>query len=144
MTSETSTRGVARLLAVCAVLLGLFLMHGAPASAADGCHGTMPQAAPMAGGHDHTTMNSSPTPDASGDHPTVQAAPPTGMSGALCVATPAPERMPLPPPGLLAVAVMAVLAAALGGRLWAGASIRRRGPPGGGRDLLLRACIART
>ncbi|MEU2686591.1 hypothetical protein ABZ654_22460 [Streptomyces hygroscopicus] len=45
-------RGIARLVAVCAVLLGLFLMHGAPATAAEGCHGGMPSTtAPMPDGH---------------------------------------------------------------------------------------------
>lgn len=34
-------RGIARLLTVCAVLFGLFLMHGSPASAAEGCHGSI-------------------------------------------------------------------------------------------------------
>ncbi|MGV9625726.1 hypothetical protein ACWDTB_03960, partial [Streptomyces sp. NPDC003487] len=50
---HASRRGIARLLAVCAVLFGLFLMHGAPATAAEGCHGAMStMAASMTGGHD--------------------------------------------------------------------------------------------
>ncbi|MER6924743.1 hypothetical protein ABT314_38445, partial [Streptomyces spiralis] len=40
-------RGIARLLAVCAVLFGLFLMHGAPATAAEGCHGAMSDTAAL-------------------------------------------------------------------------------------------------
>ncbi|WP_405945099.1 hypothetical protein [Streptomyces sp. NBC_00932] len=48
-------RATARLAAVCAVLFGLFLMHGAPASAAGGCHGSLPSLpmnAAMSGGTD--------------------------------------------------------------------------------------------
>src|SRR5690606_18450570 len=45
-------RGSARLVAACVLLLGLFLMHGAPATAAEGCHGAMPSvAAAMHDGH---------------------------------------------------------------------------------------------
>ena len=35
---RTRRAGVSRLLVLCAVLFGLFAMHGAPASAAAGCH----------------------------------------------------------------------------------------------------------
>ncbi len=139
-----------RLLAVCAVLCGLFLMHGAPATAAEGCHGAMTAASaistsPMPSGHDAAPMPTAQGPDAHGQGSTVRAAGTSQMSGELCVSTPAHERVPLPAPALLAVAGAGVLA------LWAPARLRaaaggtgRRGPPGGGRHLLLQVCIART
>lgn len=137
-------RGIARLLAVCAVLFGLFLMHGSPASAAEGCHGSMPAPAPMPAGHDASPMTTAHAPATHHPGPALQAAGAAGMPEVLCVATPAHERIPLPAPGLLAVAAVTVLAAwtpaqrrALGGR-------GLRGPPAGGRDHLLQACIART
>ncbi|MGW5664012.1 hypothetical protein ACWEWG_28675 [Streptomyces sp. NPDC003758] len=144
--AQAGRRGVARLLAVCAVLFGLFLMHGAPATAAEGCHGVMTAVAssPVAAGHDAAVMDTA-APAGHGPGPTVRAADTSRMSGMLCVSTPAHERTPLPAPGLLAVAGGAALA------LWTPARLRaaagrtgRRGPPGGGRDLLLQVCIART
>jgi len=50
-----SRRGLARLLTACAVLVGLFLMHGAPATAAEGCHGAMPAPASA-----HTMADAAP------------------------------------------------------------------------------------
>jgi hypothetical protein len=144
--TQAGRRGVARLLAVCALLFGLFLMHGAPATAAEGCHGAMPAiaAAPMAVGHDAAAMPAA-APIAHGSGPAVSTAAPSGMSGTLCVSTPAHERIPLSAPGLLSVAGAGVLA------LWALALLRaaacgtgRRGPPVGGRDRLLQVGIART
>ncbi|MEU0946882.1 hypothetical protein ABZ379_29705 [Streptomyces canus] len=76
--------------------------------------------------------------------PALQAARAAGMSGALCVATPADERIPLPAPGLLALAAVTVVAAWTPARLWALGGSGLRGPPAGGRDHLLQACIART
>ncbi|MFF4835346.1 hypothetical protein [Streptomyces sp. NPDC001315] len=144
--AQADRRGTTRLLAVCAVLFGLFLMHGAPATAAEGCHGTMPAIAapPMTGGHDAAVMTTAARA-AHDPGPAVLAADAPGMPGVLCVSTPAHERTPLPTPGLLTVAGAAVLAlwmparlrAAAGGTVW-------RGPPAGGRDLLLQVCIART
>ncbi|MEV8524090.1 hypothetical protein AB0451_08010 [Streptomyces sp. NPDC052000] len=137
-------RGIARLLAVCAVLFGLFLMHGSPASAAEGCHGSMPASAPMPAGHAASPMTTAHTPATHHPGPALQAtAGAAGMPGALCVATPAHERIPLPAPCLLAVAAAVPVAwtparlRALGGR-------GLRGPPASGRDHLLQACIART
>ncbi|MFB7715788.1 hypothetical protein, partial [Streptomyces sp. NPDC056105] len=145
--THSGRQGIARLSAVCAVVLGLFFMHGAPASAAEGCHGTMPAivASPMTGGHDATIMTPVHAPAAHDPGPAVRAAAPPGEPGALCVSTPAHERIPLPAPGMLTLAGTAALAlwtllrlrAAVGGT-W------RRGPPEGGRDLLMKVCIART
>ncbi|MFE7168217.1 hypothetical protein [Streptomyces sp. NPDC057616] len=160
--AQAAKRGTARLLAVCAVLFGLFLMHGAPSTAAEGCHGAMGAAggtttgmagtpmtgvanAPVAGGH-HTAMASSTPPvvDAASG-PTMRGAASSGMPGTLCVSTPAHDRIPLPASGLLAVtgALAVVLWGPAGLRAAAGGT-GRRGPPTGGRGLLLQVCVART
>ncbi|MFE7795113.1 hypothetical protein [Streptomyces sp. NPDC057460] len=149
-TGQERRRGIARLLALCAVLLGLFLMHGAPATAAEGCHGAM-SAAPMPAGHDTAVMASAarafvtpaPSPVVTQAR-TQQVSGAPAMDGAMCVSTPARDRIPLPTGGLLAV--VAVLAATfLAGRPPALGRTGRRGPPPpGGRSLLLTVCIART
>lgn len=139
---QRSRRGAPRLLAVCAVLLGLFLMHGTPAAAAEGCHSAMSHVAPTADGH----AAMSPAAEAAAGHgAAIKASPMPGTGGASCVSTPAHERIPLPAPGLLAVAVLGALMAGLPARLRAaGCGAGWRGPPDGGRDLLNRVCIART
>lgn len=137
---QARRRGIARLLALCAVLLGLFLMHGAPATAAEGCHGAM--SAP-AGMHEDPAASQSVTAPMA--HPGGrQASGSAAMSGSTCVSTPARDEAPLTAPGLLAV--VAVLAALfLAGRPLAPGRTGRRGlPPPGGRSLLLQVCIART
>ncbi|MFG2792010.1 hypothetical protein [Streptomyces sp. NPDC048419] len=157
--AQTGRRGVSRLPAVCALLFGLFLMHGAPATAAEGCHGAMTAVADstmtatagtvtagttMIGGH-HAVMTSPAPPVVHDSGPTVRGADVSGMPGTLCVSTPAHDRVPLPAPGLLALAGSVALV------LWGLARLRaaaggtgRRGPPAGGRDLLLQVCVART
>ncbi|MFD7341282.1 hypothetical protein ACFV98_35670 [Streptomyces violascens] len=137
-------RGIARLLAVCAVLFGLFLMHGSPASAAEGCHGFMSAPAPMPAGHAASPMTTAHEPATHHPGLALRAAGAAGMAGALCVATSAHERIPLPAPGLLAVAAVTVAAAWTPAQLGAlGGSGGLRGPPTDGRDHLLQACIAR-
>ncbi|MFF4183479.1 hypothetical protein ACFYZ9_09835 [Streptomyces sp. NPDC001691] len=145
---RTRRPGTSRLLVLCAVLFGLFSMHGAPASAAAGCHGetsmtaamsapgAMPAAAPMSAGH---VMERAARSD-------VRAAPvASGMSGELCVSTPARERLPLGATGLLAALGLVVLVVwGLGGRRAALLRAARRGPPLTGRSLLLQVCVART
>lgn len=173
MTSDGSRRGpgATRLPVLCAVLLGLVLMHGSPASAASGCHGGMPLTvlAPAPAGHSaNPAMHRAPgthTPDATGHQAatatggadTVDRAAPSagrgpaaarvgggrsGTGGASCLATPARGGPHLPPPGagVPAVPPAVVLAGRSGGPAVPGP----RGPPGGGRDLLLRVCVART
>ncbi|MFH8475892.1 hypothetical protein [Streptomyces sp. NPDC018000] len=143
-------RALARLMAVGALLFGLFLMHGAPATAASGCHGAVSAPAPahdeQAGhrGHSERAMGSmAPMAIPGSAHPSTQAV--TGGHGAQCVATPARDRLPLLTVWLLAVTVFAVLSGwALIGRRVAAGEAGLRGPPGGGRDLLLRVCVART
>ncbi|MDQ0991452.1 hypothetical protein [Streptomyces sp. V3I7] len=189
---------------VCAVLFGLFLMHGTPSAAAEGCHTGMslsvaPVPAGAAAHAEHSAGRAVYAEDSAGaaaraersaghaahagpaayvedpaglpahaehmafaEHPTgsmvrgmargadssaVVLAPPAvpDRHGSQCVATPARDRLPLPTPWALAVAVVAgALVWASAGRRVAAGETGRRGPPGGGRDLLLRVCIART
>lgn len=164
-------RGLARPWAVCAVLFGLFLMHGSPTAAAEGCHGGMPamaaaaqpltassmaaaaqpmsairRAASAMAALRRAAVSTADAPDAHRSRPAVRVADASGMPGQLCVSTPAHERTRLPAPGLIAVAGAGAFA------LWGAARVRaaadgagrRRGPPVGGRDLLLQVCTART
>ncbi|MFE7045554.1 hypothetical protein ACFU9X_40950 [Streptomyces atratus] len=142
---RTRTPGASRLLVLCAVLCGLFLMHGAPASAAEGCHGKMAMTsdAPMptttGAGHTSLTDAHSSLTDA---HSTAQAAAAVpGMNGESCVSTHARDRL-LPLLMSLGLVVLAVWG--LGRRRTAVRGPARRGPPFAGRDLLLQVCIART
>ncbi|WP_307811564.1 hypothetical protein [Streptomyces fildesensis] len=143
---QAPRRGIARLLALCAVLFGLFLMHGAPATAAEGCHGAMSATAPMPEGHGVTAAGSAPSPAMphAGAQNAQHASGASQRGGAMCVSTPARDRTPLPSSGL--VAAFVVLAASiLASRPLILGRIGRRGPPlPGGRNLLLQVCIART
>ncbi|MFE7241627.1 hypothetical protein [Streptomyces sp. NPDC057582] len=141
---QPSERGSARLIAVCAVLLGLFLMHGAPATAAEGCHGAMPPVTvPMQHDHAASTMTSAALPTTAHSAPVVQAGDGSGTHGVQCVSTPAHERNPLPTAGLYAAGALPVAWFPAGLRAATGWT-RRRGPPAGGRDLLIQVCVART
>ncbi|MCX4791281.1 MULTISPECIES: hypothetical protein [unclassified Streptomyces] len=136
--SRTRTPGMSRLLVLCAVLCGLFLMHGAPASAAEGCHGGMAVVAnppmPMAAGAAHTAV-----PEEHGISRADAAV--TGMNGESCVSTHARDRL-LP---LLTALGPVILAGWVLGRLRpAVRGPARRGPPLAGRELLLQVCVART
>lgn len=130
----------ARLLAVCALLCGLFLMHGAPASAADGCHASWPTAMTAM----TTAMTAKPMRSSPSATPSATAS--ADAYGGHCVALQARERIALPWPDTGVVPVLArtapavVLAAGSGG----GGAQRWRGPPSGGRELLLRVSVART
>jgi hypothetical protein len=146
--------GAARLSVLCAVLLGLVLMHGNPAAAASGCHGAMVVSAGAPG--NAAADMAMPAMDAShgadpastdsvvGVSDTDHGASLHGhaaMEGASCLATPARGGLHLPAPGLLAGgALTTVLLISLGATIAGG----RRGPPDGGRNLLLRVCVART
>ncbi|MFE9535037.1 hypothetical protein [Streptomyces sp. NPDC006691] len=131
---------LSRLLVLCAVLFGLFAMHGAPASAASGCHGDFATAAPMG-----TPMSMGHT-NMWGEHMGVRAASVTPpMSGELCVSTPARDRLPAAAAGLLALLGLVVLVGwGLAGCPRAPLAAARRGPPLHGRELLLQVCVART
>lgn len=131
--------GSTRLLAVCVVLLGLFLMHGSPASAAGGCHGAMAMGSSMPVGPVGPTGATA--------HRAGQDAP--GGAGAAtargtCLSTPAHEQVALPAPGLLAPGAVALPAAAVAAGPQPATGSRRRGPPTGGRARLLEVCGART
>ncbi|MFI1963757.1 hypothetical protein ACH429_06420 [Streptomyces pathocidini] len=148
---QARRRGVARLLALCAVLLGLFLMHGAPAAAAEGCHGAMSTAAPMPEGHDSAAMISTlpevvmSATSAVAGHPGAEHMSGTSaMDGTTCVSTPARHRVPLPLGGLMAVVAVPAGSFLAGRHVALGRTGRRGPPPPGGRILLLQVCIART
>ncbi len=143
-TGTPSRPSVARLMAVCVVLVGLFLMHGSPASAAGGCHGAMAGAMPGAhGAHGAPAASGShaealPTGHRTDSSPLAS----SGPTGTLCVSTPAQQSLPLPALGALAAGGLGVWDS-LGRRLTA-AVTRWRGPPRGGRGVLLRVCVTRT
>ncbi|BAC72490.1 hypothetical protein AQJ43_21915 [Streptomyces avermitilis] len=148
--------GVARLLVLCAVLLGLFFMHGAPANAAEGCHGSTAMVMSPGTGHgEDVRMDAAalrpPGATAPGASAMAPTAPPAhgvampGMSGELCVSTPARDRTPLPATGLLALlGLVALVAWHPTGRSGVFGEPARRGPPLYGRHLLLQVCVART
>jgi hypothetical protein len=168
-TVRARIRSAVRPSVLVAVLLGLFLMHGGPASAAGGCHGGMRDTAVMPSGlrsgsgtgsspapakamaTAHAAMASHPAEHSMAEdpadrpmaaHANATAHAYTGMPGALCVATTPRSEIPSPPvaAGALVFPVAVVLP-------WArrvSGGVRRRGPPGGGRELLLQVCIART
>ncbi|MCM2419094.1 hypothetical protein [Streptomyces sp. RKAG293] len=146
--AQTRGRATARLLTLCAVLLGLFLMHGAPATAAEGCHGAMSAASPMPHGHDPAAMTST-VPDAMGSATSPPGAQQVSgaslMHGALCVSTAARDQTPLPMGGALLAVVATTTVGMLANRpVPLGRTGRRGPPPPGGRSLLLTVCIART
>ncbi|MGW3415548.1 hypothetical protein [Streptomyces sp. NPDC000888] len=140
---RTCGPGVPRLLALCAVLFGLFLMHGAPVNAVGGCHGegVMPAPVSMPAHSGHTAAQGEQAGVPAVSLTTAMAA----MSGELCVSTPARDRLPLPASGLLAGLGLVGLAvwglAGCPSAMWGPA---RRGPPSGGRGFLLQVCVART
>ncbi|MFC9278319.1 hypothetical protein [Streptomyces collinus] len=126
--------GVARLWAVSAVLLGLFLTHGAPATAVDGCHGAMGMAVTADVSHTapavpEQAVSSRPAADRT------LAASDVGPRGTPCVAVPASADIPVPVAPLVGVAALAALAAGALGWAWDPDGTRRRGPPGGRRLL---------
>ncbi|GGV02084.1 hypothetical protein GCM10010211_81780 [Streptomyces albospinus] len=144
-------RAPARLLAVCAVLFGLFLMHGSPAAAV-GCHTSLSAPAPVMH-HDHAAqagdmagVESALATPAASSLPMVHPGLPSmaGDHDTQCVATPVRDRSVLPTVGILAVGVLTVLFGwALMRRYPVAGAVGRRGPPTGGRALLLRVCTAR-
>ncbi len=155
-TGRTATRWAV----LCALLLGLFLMHGSPASAT-GCHPAQPprmvgmvntaatagmtSAAEMAraagtAGTARTTAHAAHRPGAR--HPAVSTSLPHGSSASACVSTPARDRLSLPAPGSALAAAPPRLPSA--GPPCSGAERGGRAPPGGGRELLLLVCVARS
>jgi len=144
----TRRPGMLRLLAVCALLFGLFAMHGLPASAADGCHTETSAAAamPAMGGGmavpaaDTAAVHSGTVSAGAQLHAGSQA-----TTGSLCVTALGRDRIALPVLALLAVAALWTTAGpVLRGSVAAFLARRRRGPPIAGRSLLNRVCVSRT
>ncbi|MFD2420137.1 DUF6153 family protein [Amycolatopsis pigmentata] len=137
MRDRRQARAGARLLIVCAVLTGLFLMHGLSAQA---CTASTDMPA--------TTMTTGATA-AHGDQASrvlaqsEQAAAPHAVHGATCLFTPAPrgsdvfEALSLL---ALAVALMSLAGWDLGGRY----PRTHRAPPRTGSRLLTTLCVSRT
>ncbi|MFE4253364.1 hypothetical protein ACFRU3_28390 [Streptomyces sp. NPDC056910] len=147
MTDSTGQSGrrqsVARLLALCAVLVGLLLMHGAPANAAEGCHGAMSAPAALPAKHAGTAMAS--TSSSVMTHAAAQqASAMSAMGGTMCVSTPARDATTLPEASLMAVVAVLAVFPVLGRPVALGRTGRRGPPTPGGRNLLLQVCIART
>lgn len=135
---RTRTPGTSRLLVLCAVLCGLFLMHGAPASAAEGCHDAMGTSAatPMS-----TTIADGHLAVRGGHEAAHVAAAVPATNGESCVFTHARDRvLPL----LMAWGLVLLAIGVLAGHRTAVRGPARRGPPFAGRDLLLQVCVART
>jgi hypothetical protein len=138
----------ARLLAVLAVLFGLFLMHGNPAMAMGGCHGALSASAdrpaPMGRQVSAVVLAPSGHPGEHADSlPSTVGDPLSGMGGVLCVSTPPQAGPVLPHLKLAALFLILVTALALC-RPPGPAGVRRRDPPKHGRDLLQLVCVART
>ncbi|PBC78507.1 hypothetical protein BX265_3279 [Streptomyces sp. TLI_235] len=150
----------ARAAVLYAVLLGLFLMHGNPASAAGSCHGDGRPGRPAASAHaampapsmrpvpmrpvpmpavpTHRTGSAGPTTGG----PAVRAAQPYGTAWH-CVSTQARGGAPLPAPGPAPLAGDGAIADPGGPGALPAAGASGRAPPAGGRGLLLKVCVAR-
>ncbi|AUG78697.1 hypothetical protein CFP65_3924 [Kitasatospora sp. MMS16-BH015] len=127
-------RALTRLYVLCAVLAGLFLMHGSPASAASGCHRTSAETVRSMPHHAMVADRSTEGPEAApgeGGH---------GHAGEVCLATPGRDGQPVATPGPAPITVPAALPALGGGAVVDGAE-GSRAPP---EDLLLKVCVART
>lgn len=141
MRGRASARATARLLTVCSVLTGLFLMHGLPEQSCSGGAG-MPAvmtAASMIGHGGQPALTAAPE---HGDRAVVLPAGPG--HGTVCVFTPAPRGIDT----LLALLLLAAIVAlawpvrpALGGHRY---PRRRRAPPRAGAGLLTALCVSRT
>ncbi|MEU5388842.1 hypothetical protein [Kitasatospora cineracea] len=143
-------RTAARWAVQCALLLGLFLMHGSPASAT-GCHpasaspsvsaspspSASPSASPPAPAPHAATGHTRPREDRPSANPTMG----HGSSAAACVSTQARDRVPVPAPGAALPPHPPLLP--LTGPGPAGVERGGRAPPDGGRELLIRVCVAR-
>ncbi|MFF1870717.1 hypothetical protein [Kitasatospora herbaricolor] len=161
--SRRRERATAQLLLLCAVLAGLFLMHGSPAAAGD-CHRALgatagPPAAAASGAHGHQAAHRPPdmagragataVPDGAtaGRAPEVSAPAPSAPGpharDALCLATKTRDGAALPAPGPATGASAVVLPAVVAAGLTRSAGSPRAGP-GGGRHILLQVCVART
>ncbi|MDR3036666.1 MAG: hypothetical protein LBV78_26785 [Kitasatospora sp.] len=130
-------RTAARWAVLCALLLGLFLMHGSPASAA-GCHPASASPPPPSASAPHAVTGHTPPGEG---RPSANAPMLHGSSAAACVSTQARDRAPVPAPGAALPPHPPLLP--LTGPGPAGAERGGRAPPDGGRELLIRVCVAR-
>ena len=135
MRNTASARAIARLLTVCAVLAGLFFMHGLPAQACSGGTGDMSaMTTTSTAGHQDGV-----TPAAGVAHREMVTA--AVEHGTACVFTPAPR-------GLDALLALLLLAATVGlasaQRLPNSGGHRHRAPPLTGATLLTTLCVSRT
>ncbi|MGB6162328.1 MAG: hypothetical protein WCF33_24670 [Pseudonocardiaceae bacterium] len=150
-----SARATARLLAVCAVLAGLFAMHGLPAQ---GCSGGVEASAPSMAhpsmAHPVTVVTAADGLDMAAGmavsvsrplaYAVVEAGADVGEAGVLCVSTP-------PPPGWAGLLTLLLgtsgigLASVLGlaDRATRPRGQRRRAPPLAGSALLMNLCVSR-
>ncbi|MGH3511862.1 MAG: hypothetical protein ACRDQH_04420 [Pseudonocardiaceae bacterium] len=148
--SALSARATARLVAVGAVLSGLFFMHGL---ATQGCAGDA-QASASSMTHPATVATAMIRPDttagamvATASRPLAQSASGTdaGESAALCMSTP-------PPPGWVGLLALLLGASVLGlasipdspDRATRPSNQRRRAPPLAGSTLLMNLCVSRS
>ncbi|MFE9425079.1 hypothetical protein ACFYNO_19120 [Kitasatospora sp. NPDC006697] len=137
----TRRRTAARLLLLAAVLLGLFLMHGAPTADAADCHSVTtamptpaqaPTPAPTAMAHPERPERPQAAPAA---HPH-----PGGAPGS-CLALPARAASA----HAVAPALFTPVTRTFTPLHRAAHPLpHRRGPPTGGRDVLLQVCVARN
>jgi hypothetical protein len=147
--SALSARATARLVAVGAVLSGLFLMHGL---AAQGCTGGA-EASASSMAHSATMATAMTRPDRATGAVVARArrplahsasAPDAGEPGALCMSTPPPSGWA----GLLALllGISVVGLASVPGapdRATRPSNPRRRAPPLAGSTLLMNLCVSR-
>jgi hypothetical protein len=146
--TEPSARVIARLLAVCAVLVGVFVMHGLPAQACPagtGMSGSAMMAAPMAAHGGESVLVAIPARSGM-THVVVGARTDAAAHGGVCVFTLPPRGLA----GLLALLLLAGVAVASlatlirasfgGSRGW----FSHRAPARAGPELLTTLCVSRT
>ncbi|KDN84269.1 hypothetical protein KCH_40600 [Kitasatospora cheerisanensis KCTC 2395] len=118
---------------LCALLLGLFLMHGSPASAA-GCHRAEDAEVMTHRGAHAEETGGRVTAGAPGAH---------GRSSADCVSTQARDRSSLTGPPAAAAPWTHPQPPAVAGPLRSCGAQSGRSPPDGGRELLTLVCVTR-
>ena len=142
MRSTASARAIARLLTVCALLAGLFFMHGLPAQACSGGTGDMSAmtTASTVGHQDGITLAAG-----SAHRETVATVTAAAGHGTACVFIPAPRGLDV----LLALLLLAATVALTSARRLPSLGrprhrISHRAPPPAGATLLTALCVSRT
>ncbi len=129
--SNRTARVLTRAVLLAAVLTGLFLMHGPAGAASGGCHG----GGPVMVGMTHHEI------DLPGG--VAGSRVPEQRAGGLCLAISVRSGASLVQPGLLTLAVVALLAAAVVAAVTGPPRSPGRAPPSG-RLLLTQVCVSRT